>query len=247
MKGVIHNTRRIFYHEVEQVEKGKKDGDFIYKNFFDFFDLAVKFPHGVSHLFGVGGRRPPLKFPFRSIAALLTVVFLLSLPVPGLSAQTTTAEEVKIEFPQWARDLRRGEIIAFGAFPFTMFFSSVVWDTYKWGYYDDFSMSNTRYAPWPIKPADGEALTNTEFLKVMGIAAGAAVLIAITDHILIRIRRARAARQAASVPRGQFRIERKPWPPEENVESPPLEDGASAEEGRFRLGDIYAPLRITVP
>jgi hypothetical protein len=154
----------------------------------------------------------------------------------GGAAGTTTSVPKPV-FPQWVRDLRRGEIIAFGAFPFTMFLTTVIWDTYKWGHYDDFSWANRRYAPWPVKPAGAERLDNDEFIRVMGIAAGAAIIIAITDHILIRVRRTRAARAAARLPPGDVRIERRPWP--ETGSSPPgAEDPAEAAPDE---GDAAAP------
>jgi hypothetical protein len=110
-----------------------------------------------------------------------------------------------------------------------MFFASVVMDTYKWGHYDDFSWENRRYAPWPLKPAGAAQFTNDEFLQVMGIAAGVAVFVAVTDHILLRLRRARAEREAARLAPGEARIERRPWPEAPPpAEPPPLEEGADA-------------------
>ncbi|MDR1909836.1 MAG: hypothetical protein LBQ35_08000 [Spirochaetaceae bacterium] len=167
-------------------------------------------------------------------AFFLTLILLSAIPAGPLRAQSAggsaEAGAAAPEFPQWLRDLRRGEIIAFGAYPFAMFFTGVVLDTYKWGYYDNFSWDNRRYAPWPLKPAGAAQLSNSEFLQVMGIAAGVAVFVAVTDHILLRLRRARAAREAERLAPGEMRIERRPWPeapPQE--EPPPLEEGADPD------------------
>jgi hypothetical protein len=163
----------------------------------------------------------------KGVAVFLLAVFLVSLPLEAAFAQTQAQETESAapapEFPQWARDLRRGEIIAFGAFPFTLFFATSIYETWKWGYYDNFSWDQRRYAPWPLKPPGAERLNNDEFLAVMGIAAGTAILIAVIDHIIIRVRRSRAAREAARIPQGEVRVNRSPWPPEDappETESP---------------------------
>ena len=78
-------------------------------------------------------RRPILK----QILMRLTGVFLLFLFCQGLFAQE---QEINgplkeplpyqdVEFPQWAHDVRRYEVIMFGSFPLTYILSSLVYET----------------------------------------------------------------------------------------------------------------------
>jgi len=104
-----------------------------------------------------------------------------------------TNETDTIVFPQWAKDLRRGEIIAFGAFPISIFFSRIFLDLYR------MSQNNwdRRYAPWPAKAAGGPGLTESELKTLFGIAASVSVAISVADHLIIRHKRKKAAAAAA--------------------------------------------------
>jgi hypothetical protein len=67
----------------------------------------------------------------------LTLWFLLiTIPAFYISAQTTTTTPsnsfITEDMPQWAKDLRRGEIVAFGSIPFTMFIATFAMDMYRW-------------------------------------------------------------------------------------------------------------------
>ena len=100
------------------------------------------------------------------------------------------------EFPLWARDLRRGEIIAFGAFPFAYFFTNFGYDSYRWS---NNSWDN-RYAPWPFNTAGTIEKTHEDKIAVIGIAAGLAIVIALVDYGIMRSRRARLERQRLEIP-----------------------------------------------
>jgi len=71
------------------------------------------------------------------------------------------------ELPQWVKDFRRWDIIAFGTFPFSMFFASFFTDLYRWNNANgmDFSSEGRRYAPWPFKSAGAVNLTSQEFKR----------------------------------------------------------------------------------
>ena len=99
------------------------------------------------------------------------------------------------EFPLWARDLRRGEIIAFGAFPFAYFFTNFGYDAYRWS---NNSWDN-RYAPWPFNTAGTVEKTQEDKIAVIGIAAGVAIAIALVDHGIMRSRRNRLERQRMEI------------------------------------------------
>jgi len=144
---------------------------------------------------------------------LLLVVFL-TVPVFKINAQSTTtpAPSEEYVFPQWAKDIRRFEIIAFGSFPFAMFFSTIGMDTYRWldnGF--DWSDSGRRYAPWPLKSAGAIAMTNDEYKQTITIAACLSGVIAIADMAIVHIKRNRAKKLAESMPAGSAIIISKPW------------------------------------
>ncbi|GHT91471.1 hypothetical protein FACS1894140_2180 [Spirochaetia bacterium] len=118
-------------------------------------------------------------------------------PVTNDTINPTTKIDTK-EFPLWAKDLRRGEIIAFGSFPFTMFFTTFAMDAGRYFDHD----RNADYAPWPFKGAGAINMTTKEYQQTMAIAAAASVTLALTDYLIVRIKRNRLARKARNLPAG---------------------------------------------
>jgi len=168
----------------------------------------------------------------RKKAALLFL--LLSVPVFLLPAQANTpANPDAINWPQWAKDLRRGEIIAFGSFPFAMFVSSFLLDMHRWRMANglDFSNEGRRYAPWPLKSTGGQTgsygMTSDEAGQIIALAAGIAVGVAVADHIIIRVKRNRERRRIEVLPAGTVTINQSPWGMEdESPEEPDDDDNA---------------------
>ena len=143
----------------------------------------------------------------KRILLFLLFVFLFSLS--GLLAQSSEMPASYFDmssFPQWARDLRRAEIITFGAFPFAYLVTNISYDTYRFSQHD----WDTRYAPWPIKGAGAIEQDTKEKLTVIGIATGLAVSIALIDYGIVRIKRYRAEKQVRSMPEGTPIIIMKP-------------------------------------
>ena len=137
----------------------------------------------------------------------------LSTTEPSQSAFDTTG------FPQWAKDLRRWEIIAFGTFPFSLFFVTFAVDMVRWYNANgmDFSAQGRRYAPWPFKSAGAVDMTNREFGISLLIAAGVSITLAFVDFFVVLGRRNAERRRQESIQAGSVIIERSP------VESPPEE------------------------
>jgi len=131
-------------------------------------------------------------------------------------------------FPQWAKDLRRWEIIAFGSFPFTMLFTTTGMDMYRWSDANGMDMSEEgrRYAPWPLKSAGAVSMEKEEFETVLKIAACLSIGIAFADLIIVQIKRYKARKKAEAMPAGTTIITRTPWPEEE----PSEEDGSVTNE-----------------
>jgi len=112
-----------------------------------------------------------------------------------------------VEFPLWARDLRRGDIVAFGTLPFTVFFATFAVDSYR--YWD--KGWDRRYAPWPLKSAG--AIDMDDSLKLSSLAAGAvfSVGLALVDHLIVRSKReSKRRRIEAKGPETPIEISRTP-------------------------------------
>ena len=132
----------------------------------------------------------------------------------------TPVPYTKEEFPLWQRELRRFEILSFGALPFVTLLSF-------WGYDMIRAAKHPKdpgYYPWPLKKADkAVALTEKEQLNVFLTAAGISVTIALIDITYRAIKRSATKK----------RLEREnafTEDPIQFVPAPhPLEDEASAQ------------------
>ena len=99
----------------------------------------------------------------------------------------TPAPYTKEEFPLWQRELRRFEILSFGALPFVTLLSF-------WGYDMIRAAKHPKdpaYYPWPFKQADKAVpLTEKEQLNVFLTAAGISITIALIDITYRAVKRA---------------------------------------------------------
>jgi len=94
-------------------------------------------------------------------------------------------QSIFADAPQWAKDLRRGEIIFFGSFPFTVFFTRTLMDMIRTAAHD----WDRRYAPWPFKSAGAVLMNNNELRAMFGIAISASLAISMADYLLIKNKR----------------------------------------------------------
>ncbi|MDR0442884.1 MAG: hypothetical protein LBH44_05720 [Treponema sp.] len=154
-----------------------------------------------------------------------TVVLFLFLLVPAAAQNDDTLKSSTFDttdFPQWAKDMRRWDIIAFGSFPFTMLLSMTAMDTYRWNNANgmNFSEEGRRYAPWPLKTAGAIEMTTEEFERTLIIAASLSAAVAFTDLIIVKIKRQKERRRIESRPTGSIIINRSPYQePEETDKS----------------------------
>jgi hypothetical protein len=144
-------------------------------------------------------------------------VFLI-FPVFRVTAQEeAAANSVSFDmtgFPQWSKDLRRGEIVALGSFPFALFTTTFIMESVRWNAEAnmDFSEDGRRYAPWPFKSAGAVDMSNKEREMTFIAAAGLSVAVALTDFIIVQIKRSKERRRAESLPAGTAIIDRRPYP-----------------------------------
>jgi hypothetical protein len=165
---------------------------------------------------------------FRAAVSLALIITLTAGLVP-LAAQTASAGTEsavpKIEYPQWSRDLRRGEIIAFGTIPFSWLIATVVVDLSRTAAHG----GSDQYWPWPLKPSGAPAMSDGEFISTIGIAAGISVAAAIVDHIIIRYKRKKAEREKLLQQQREPDIIRTPavnLPNQTGETPPPISNGS---------------------
>ena len=154
-------------------------------------------------------------------------LLILLLPLYALHGQTTPTTKptdpsmVSTQFdtsgfPQWAKDLRRGEIVAFGSFPFAYLFTNFGMDGYRWAAHG----RDSTYAPWPFNGAGTVGKNQHEKFMTLCFAAGGSVLIALIDFGIERYKRSVKEREIRNLPEGTPIIVRKP------LQSPEADTGA---------------------
>ena len=149
---------------------------------------------------------------------LLAAVFISYIP-----AQTTVPSILELpNLPQWVKDLRRWEIVAFGSIPFTMFTATFAMDMYRWQKANnmDFSDEGRRFAPWPLKSAGAVVMDRKEQENVFIIAGSLSIAVAMADMVIVQVKRHTARKKAEALPVGSTIITRQPWT-EVDPEGPP--------------------------
>ena len=175
----------------------------------------------------------------KKIPVTAIIFFLLVCPNFQAAAQSTASKSSTPSasfdmtgFPQWTKDVRRWEIIAFGTFPFTVFLSTFAMDTYRWGKEADMGWdeASRRYAPWPLKAAGAVEMSSRERETTLIAAAGISVGLAFIDLVIVQIKRHKERRRAESLPHGTAIINRQPYPEEAEDPEEPADANAQEEE-----------------
>ena len=83
------------------------------------------------------------------------------------------------EFAPELRHLRRGEIVAVGAFPFALLLSTIVYDYARWAG-DGFSEATTPFG----RALDQDPFDDDEKVGIVLAAAGVAVVVAVADYLI---------------------------------------------------------------
>jgi len=146
----------------------------------------------------------------KKIFFVSVLFFLLFTPQFEAFAQNTQVPNIfdMTDFPQWARDLRRFDVITFGSFPFSMFVITFATDMFRWYNANGMDFNDRRYAPWPLKSAGAVDMTAEEYQRTILLAAGLSVVLALTDFVIVKIRRSNERRRIENRPSGSFNINR---------------------------------------
>jgi len=133
--------------------------------------------------------------------------------------------------PQWARDLRRWEIVLFGSFPFAMFTSTLIMDSVIWIQAGEMGMNDQarRYAPWPLKSSGAIAMGDRAQVRTIGFAVGLSAAVAFADLIIVQVRRQRERKKAELLPVATTIITRSPWPDEPEDEIQEIQESEQEE------------------
>ncbi len=87
------------------------------------------------------------------------------------------------EFPRWARELRRAEIIFVGSVPFSMFFTFEMYDTYRYVA----AGLDPYYAPWPFRPGSAQQYSQPEKTWLVVSSLSLSLLVAGADWLIGRV------------------------------------------------------------
>lgn len=115
---------------------------------------------------------------------LLTVVIILIFS--GLSYSEESVDYTpynQSEFPGWALDLRRFEVVFFGTIPFSFLYTTTGYSIYTYASHN----WDSSYAPALLGNKTPPVLTTGEKLQVLTIALGVSATAAIVDFIIGKI------------------------------------------------------------
>jgi len=127
------------------------------------------------------------------VNAARAVLLVVVVGVLALAPAPATAEDEHVpvpyapeEFPDWARDLRRAEIVFFGSLPFSFFFTFEAYDTGKFVA----SGFDPLQAPWPMRSGAEIAASYSTEEKAWLIASALTVsaAVAVVDYLLVHRR-----------------------------------------------------------
>ena len=115
----------------------------------------------------------------RIISFFLTILFLSVVPLTGETLPEYEPYEEE-EFPGWAHDLRRAEVIFFGTIPFTFFASGLSYDLYKYAS----NNFNSDFAPALFGNTTPPVLTNDEKWQLIKISVSLSAFLSLLDYLL---------------------------------------------------------------
>jgi hypothetical protein len=172
------------------------------------------------------------------ICCILLLTHLALFGQSSTKINTTPDPWTKEEFPQWAHDVRRAEIVAFGSLPFTFFISTLVMDSVRYAN----NNWDSRYAPWPLKGAGAIDMTEDEKVQTFLFGCIGAIGVSLIDQIIIQVKRNQVKKIEESRKRSTIMIEfETPLPampppdaplpvPEQNAPQPEAESSERDED-----------------
>jgi len=126
-----------------------------------------------------------LKFQYvkKMIFLVLLIVMICSVCTAETATNTTPEPYTKNEFPMWAKDLRRTEIISFGSLPFVTLGVTIGFGSYK------YATGELASFPNPFNKSSA-TYTTDEQMKIIELSAVISVGLGLTDFVINSIMRA---------------------------------------------------------
>jgi len=118
-----------------------------------------------------------------STSAVVLFALLAFAAVPARCQERTPEPYTEEEFPLWARDLWRAEVIFVGSLPFSLFLTFEIFDTYRYFVNDQVQS----YAPWPFRQGEPPAYTKEETTWLAVSALGVSLAVCVADFLLGRL------------------------------------------------------------
>lgn len=156
------------------------------------------------------------------------VIFFLILFVSCRSflfaAENTTAEKYQEgEFPQWAMDLRRTEIITFGSLPLVTLGTSLAYGGIL------FASGAVSEFPNPFSKDSSAALSSDQQMQVFFISLGTSLLLGIIDYVINLIRRSSSQSRIQRIQQEQNHVTVTPIFPQEMSEIVDMQEEFESE------------------
>ncbi len=127
------------------------------------------------------------------VVLLLVLAVFLGSPAWGQSDPITPEPYAPEEFPGWARDLRRGQIIALGVFPVSLILTQLTYDLARFGVKSAQAGEFDREAaPWFFAPPGVQRFSQEEKETILITSAVVSVAFALVDYALGRRERRRS-------------------------------------------------------
>lgn len=143
----------------------------------------------------------------RLVSSVIFIVFFSHMAFSADSAAGEPLPYTEDEFNPVLKDVRRAEIIAFGSFPFVVFFSTIYYDVYRYFSHD----MREEYLPWPFKDAStAVAVSEDEQKRLLLVSAGISVGIAAIDFVVRGVLRHMREKRAAGETEDSHPIQIRP-------------------------------------
>ena len=119
----------------------------------------------------------------RRILGLFLLFILTAAVTPAAEPEPYTRDE----FPEWVLDVRRGEIIAFGALPVALLVSNLLYDLGRFVVKSvEAGQLDSQYAPWFFGPPNKPPMSPDEKKVVFSIGVSLSIGVAVADYLLGR-------------------------------------------------------------
>jgi hypothetical protein len=118
---------------------------------------------------------------------VVAVLLLCLLTAAGAVAEEEPEPYSPEEFPQWALDVRRAEIVALGVYPIAYLFTTLAYDLFRFTRESiDRGAVATEYAPLFFAPPDAPGYDRDERRGVFVASISVSALVAVADYLLGR-------------------------------------------------------------